>query len=92
MTSASWTLTSEKVIKNVKGLDLTGLLDTIEAEMVQAPERLQWAMNNCLAQIGIEHPDLRDRALTSEKASECSGTTPPPPGASPPTPRSGSPR
>lgn len=27
------------------------------------PERLQWAMNACLAQIGIEHPEYRARAL-----------------------------
>ena len=31
--------------------------------MVAAPGRLQWAMNTCLAQIGIEHPALRERAL-----------------------------
>ncbi|WP_433496237.1 hypothetical protein ACQP26_29675 [Micromonospora sp. CA-248089] len=35
----------------------------IEAEMAGAPERLQWAMNHCLAQIGIEHAAYRDRAI-----------------------------
>ena len=61
--SAGWALTSERVTKNPEGLDLPGLLDTIEAEMKEAPDRLQWAMNNCLAQIGITHPELRARAI-----------------------------
>lgn len=62
--SAGWELTSERVVKKPEGIDLEGLLDQIEAEMVDAPDRLQWAMNTCLAQIGIHHPDLRERALS----------------------------
>jgi 3-methyladenine DNA glycosylase AlkD len=61
--SAGWALTTERVAKNAVGLDLPGLLDLIEAEMKDAPERLQWAMNHCLAQIGIDHPVLRARAI-----------------------------
>lgn len=61
--SAGWALTTERVAKKPEGLDLPGLLDTIEAEMKDAPDRLQWAMNHCLAQIGIEHSELRARAL-----------------------------
>ena len=61
--SAGWALTSERVNKKPEGLDLSGLLDTIEAEMPEAPERLQWAMNETLAYIGIENPDLRKRAI-----------------------------
>uniref|UniRef100_UPI001D026447 DNA alkylation repair protein n=1 Tax=Georgenia subflava TaxID=1622177 RepID=UPI001D026447 len=61
--SAGWALTSERVVKEPEGLDLPGCLDVIEAEMKDAPERLQWAMNTCLAQIGIEHPAHRARAL-----------------------------
>jgi 3-methyladenine DNA glycosylase AlkD len=61
--SAGWTLTVDRVAKAPETLDLPGLLDTVEAEMAGAPERLQWAMNHCLAQIGIEHPDLRPRAV-----------------------------
>lgn len=61
--SAGWALTSERVVKKPAGLDLPGLLDIIEREMTTAPERLQWAMNTCLAQIGIEHPEHRARAL-----------------------------
>ncbi|WP_425264164.1 DNA alkylation repair protein [Streptomyces caeruleatus] len=60
---AGWALTTERVAKKPTGLDLPGLLDTIEAEMKDAPDRLQWAMNHCLAQIGIEHAEYRGRAL-----------------------------
>lgn len=61
--SAGWALTTERVAKKPAGLDLVELLDVIEAEMKDAPDRLQWAMNHCLAQIGIEHPEHRARAL-----------------------------
>jgi 3-methyladenine DNA glycosylase AlkD len=61
--SAGWALTTERVAKNPEGLDLPGLLDVIEAEMKVAPDRLQWAMNHCLAQIGIEHAEYRVRAI-----------------------------
>ncbi|MGI5157514.1 DNA alkylation repair protein [Microbispora sp. CA-102843] len=61
--SAGWALTTERVTKKPEGLDLAGLLDVIEAEMKGAPDRLQWAMNNCLAQIGIEHAEHRARAI-----------------------------
>ncbi|RSN13673.1 DNA alkylation repair protein [Streptomyces sp. WAC 01325] len=63
LASAGWALTTERVAKKPAGLDLVGLLDVIEAEMKDAPDRLQWAMNHCLAQIGIEHPEHRARAL-----------------------------
>lgn len=61
--SAGWALTTERVAKKPEGLDLAGLLDVIEAEMKDAPDRLQWAMNHCLAQIGITHPAHRARAI-----------------------------
>ncbi|MDT9693407.1 DNA alkylation repair protein [Streptomyces sp. P9(2023)] len=61
--SAGWALTSERVVKKPEDLDLAGLLDVVEAEMKAAPDRLQWSMNTCLAQIGIEHPEHRARAL-----------------------------
>ncbi|CAM5433253.1 DNA alkylation repair protein [Streptomyces spiroverticillatus] len=61
--SAGWALTTERVAKKPQGLDLGGLLDVVEEEMKGAPDRLQWAMNHCLAQIGIERPELRARAL-----------------------------
>ncbi|UVY85380.1 DNA alkylation repair protein [Brachybacterium sp. NBEC-018] len=61
--SAGWALTSEAVAKHPEVLDLTALLDDVEARMATAPERLQWAMNQTLATIGIEHQELRERAL-----------------------------
>ncbi len=61
--SAGWALTTDRVAKKPEGLDLAGLLDVVEAEMSDAPDRLQWAMNHCLAQIGIEHAEYRARAL-----------------------------
>lgn len=61
--SAGWTLTADRVNRHSEGLDLPGLLDVIEAEMADAPDRLQWAMNETLASIGIGIPGLRDRAI-----------------------------
>ena len=61
--SAGWALTSDRVAKGPGGLDLSELLDLIEAHMKHAPDRLQWAMNECLATIGIHHPELRARAI-----------------------------
>jgi 3-methyladenine DNA glycosylase AlkD len=61
--SAGWALTTERVAKKPEGLDLARLLDVVEAEMKDAPDRLQWAMNHCLAQIGIEHAEYRARAV-----------------------------
>jgi 3-methyladenine DNA glycosylase AlkD len=61
--SAGWALTTDRVAKRPEGLDLGALLDVIEAEMKNAPDRLQWAMNHCLAQIGIAHPEYRARAI-----------------------------
>ncbi|WP_395574853.1 DNA alkylation repair protein [Streptomyces sp. BK79] len=60
---AGWALTTERVAKKPEGLDLAGLLDVIEAEMKDAPARLQWAMNHCLARIGIDHAEHRARAI-----------------------------
>lgn len=61
--AAAWSLTSDRVAKKPEGLDLDDLLDRIEHEMRDAPKRPQWSMNETLAQIGIHHPYLRDRAL-----------------------------
>lgn len=61
--SAGWALTTERVAKDPAGLDLAGLLDLIEEGLKDAPDRLQWAMNHCLAQIGIEHQEHRARAI-----------------------------
>ncbi|WP_461170638.1 DNA alkylation repair protein [Arthrobacter sp. Z1-15] len=84
LASAGWALTSERVVKEPEGLDLPGLLDTIEAEMKATPERLQWAMNTCLAQIGIGHPQLRSRAVSIGERLEVLKDYPTPPGCTSP--------
>jgi 3-methyladenine DNA glycosylase AlkD len=82
--SAGWALTADRVVKRPEGLDLPGLLDTIEAEMKDAPDRLQWAMNTCLAQIGIEHAEHRERALAIGERLEVLKYYPTPPGCTSP--------
>lgn len=61
--SAGWALTTNRVVKSPDGIDFENLLDRIEVEMKDAPDRLQWAMNTCLGNIGIEYPEHRERAL-----------------------------
>ncbi|AZH77313.1 MULTISPECIES: DNA alkylation repair protein [Microbacterium] len=61
--AAAWSLTTVRVTKDSAGLDLPHLLDLIERDLKDAPSRLQWAMNETLANIGIFHPELRTRAL-----------------------------
>lgn len=60
---AGWQLTAGRVTKNPDGLDLPALLDRIEKEMPVAALQVQWTMNTCLAQIGIEFPNHRKRAI-----------------------------
>lgn len=60
---AGWSLTAGRITRAAEGLDLTAILDRIEAEMPAAPKEVQWTMNTALAQIGINHPDYRERAL-----------------------------
>ncbi|BCW20671.1 DNA alkylation repair protein [Arthrobacter sp. NtRootA9] len=82
--SAGWALTTERVAKDPSGLDLPGLLDTIEADLKTAPDRLQWAMNHTLAQIGIEHPDQRRRAIDIGERLEVLKDYPTPPNCTSP--------
>ncbi|MFJ7075453.1 DNA alkylation repair protein [Streptomyces sp. NPDC098781] len=82
--SAGWALTTERVAKKPEGLDLAGLLDVVEARMKDAPERLQWAMNHCLAQIGIEHPEYRARAIGIGERLQVLKDYPTPPGCTSP--------
>ncbi len=58
-----WSLTTERVIKSPDGLDLRGLLDRIEGEMGKSTAGKQWTMNYCLAEIGINFPEHRTRAI-----------------------------
>ena len=60
---AGWSLTAGCVVRSPEVLDLQALLDRIESEMPKAAPEVQWTMNTTLAQIGINHPKLRKRAL-----------------------------
>lgn len=60
---SGWSLTNERVTKQPDGLDVVGVLDRIEKELAGAPEPTKWTMNFCLIAIGIENPDLRQRAI-----------------------------
>ncbi|MBM4474063.1 DNA alkylation repair protein [Rhodococcus hoagii] len=82
--AAGWALTSDRVAKSPEGLDLSGLLDTIETLMKDAPERLQWAMNECLATIGIHHRELRARAIDIGERLEVLKDYPTPPNCTSP--------
>jgi 3-methyladenine DNA glycosylase AlkD len=82
--SAGWALTTTRVAKKPEGLDLPGLLDVVEAQMRDAPDRLQWAMNHCLAQIGIEHAEHRARAMAIGERLRVLEDYPTPPGCTSP--------
>ncbi|MEU7791745.1 DNA alkylation repair protein [Amycolatopsis sp. NPDC049159] len=80
--SAGWALTTARVPAMTEGLG--ELLDVIEKDMKGAPDRLQWAMNHCLAQIGIEHADLRARAIDIGERLEVLKDYPTPPNCTSP--------
>ncbi|MGO3146254.1 MAG: DNA alkylation repair protein [Leucobacter sp.] len=61
--AAAWDLTTAQVKQQSSDVDLDGLLDQIDAEITSAPERLQWAMNFALGEIGIHHAEQRARVL-----------------------------
>lgn len=58
-----WSLTSGRVTREPEGIDIKALLNRIESEMPTADPLIQWTMNTTLAQIGICHPEYRERAL-----------------------------
>jgi 3-methyladenine DNA glycosylase AlkD len=60
---AGWRLTAGRVAKGADDVDPVALLDRIEREMAGAPSEVQWTMNACLAEIGINNPKLRPRAI-----------------------------
>lgn len=82
--AAGWALTAHRIAKSPEGLNLPALLDVIEAQMKDAPERLQWEMNNSLAAIGINNPDLRARALDIGERLEVLKDYPTPPNCTSP--------
>lgn len=83
--SAGWALTAGLVAKgNVDDLDLAALLDIIDAEMQDAPERLQWQMNMVLGHIGVGQSGLRERVLEIAERLEVLKDYPTPPGCTSP--------
>jgi 3-methyladenine DNA glycosylase AlkD len=81
---AGWSLTSDRVVKKPAGLDLEALLGQIERELKAAPAQKQWAMNHCLAEIGIHHPALRQRAVAIGERLQVLIDYPTPPGCTSP--------
>ena len=65
---AGWSLTATRVVKSPDGLDLSALLDRIEAEMGNAAPEVQWTMNWTLGEIGIHHKEHRQRVLAIGEA------------------------
>lgn len=61
--AAGWSLNTYAVGTAPENVDPETLLKSIESDMSDAPERLQWSMNETLANIGIEFPEHRPRAL-----------------------------
>lgn len=60
---AGWNLTTQRIVNNPEMVDISALLDRIEHEMASAPPEAQWTMNFSLAEIGINHPEHRERAI-----------------------------
>ena len=60
---AGWSLTSGCIARNPELVDIQAILDRLESEMATAAPEIQWTMNSALANIGINHPKYRDRAL-----------------------------
>lgn len=60
---AGWNLTTQRIVRNPEMVDLAALLDRIENEMAAAAPETQWTMNFSLAEIGINHPEHRERAI-----------------------------
>ncbi len=81
---AGWSLTTDRVVKKRAGLDIPALLDQIEREMKSAPERKQWSMNHCLAEIGIHHAEYRARAIAIGEKLKVLIDFPASPGCTPP--------
>jgi 3-methyladenine DNA glycosylase AlkD len=72
------------VVKHAEGLDLEALLEQIEKEMKKALAHKQWAMNHCLAEIGIHHRAHRARAIGIGKKLAVLIDYPASPGCTPP--------
>lgn len=61
--AAGWSLNTFAITADPSQIDPDSLLKSIESDMAEASSRLQWNMNETLANIGIEYPELRQRAI-----------------------------
>lgn len=90
--SAGWELTASRIARPPRGIvsgadpeiDPDAFLATIESRMQQAPERLQWAMNHTLAEIGIAYAEHRERAISIGEELQVLADYPTPPGCTSP--------
>ena len=60
---AGWNLTAQRVRSQRELIDAPALLTRIEKEMGKAHPDAQWTMNFVLAEIGVNFPELRERAI-----------------------------
>lgn len=61
----AWQLLTARVMaKKTQGLDLNTILDQIDADLGSAPKPKQEAMNRCMVEIAVRHPEHRERVIT----------------------------
>lgn len=60
---SGWSLLAGKIATDSKELNLSEILDRIESDISEAAPQIQWTMNTALAQVGINHPEYRNRAI-----------------------------
>ncbi len=60
---SGWSLTAGRIARSAEGLNLPAILDRIESDIAKAAPEAQWTMNAALAQIGINYPEHRKRAI-----------------------------
>lgn len=82
--AAGWSLNTHAILKKPEALDIDNLLEVIEGQMRTAAPRLQWSMNECLAQIGVKLPEFRERAIEIGERLEVLKDYPTPPNCTSP--------
>ena len=60
---AGWSLLIVRLGGDAAGLDYEAILEQIEAEVKAAPRYKQESMNQCLVEIGVRVPELRQRCI-----------------------------
>lgn len=64
MQRLGWGLLARMVGKDEALADPVALMTRIEAEMGSQPEVVQWTMNYCLVEVGIQYPQHRDQVIS----------------------------